>query len=183
MEKAGFNWKKAKAAEEAAREYSLEKQKTGDLSKNDVAIKAQEANGAQKSDNASKEVPALHRVTRLDIEKYKCVTEDIVTDEVIITDERIQHIKERHPNDYELYGAYIPEIINNPDYIIEDRKKASAIVLKYITEADERFRLAVRLATSTDDPNYKNSVITFLKIKEKEWKRLIKNKKILYKSE
>ncbi len=32
-------------------------------------------------------------IGKIDIEIYKCVAEDIVTDEVIITDERIQHIK------------------------------------------------------------------------------------------
>ena len=41
----------------------------------------------------------------------------------------------------------------------------------------------MRLATSTDNPNYKNSVITFMKIREKEWNRLLRNKKILYKFE
>ena len=39
-------------------------------------------------------------IGKIDIEIYKCVAEDIVTDEVIITDERIQHIKSRHPDDY-----------------------------------------------------------------------------------
>lgn len=33
--------------------------------------------------------------------------------------------------------------------------------------------------TSVDDPKYKNSIITFMKIDEREWKRLIKNKKNL----
>ena len=43
----------------------------------------------------------MRYVGKIDKEKYRCITEDIVTDEVIITDERIGHIKERHPNDYE----------------------------------------------------------------------------------
>ena len=34
---------------------------------------------------------------KIDREVYSCVAGDIVTDEVIITDERVQHIKERHP--------------------------------------------------------------------------------------
>ena len=45
-------------------------------------------------------------IGKIDIEIYKCVAEDIVTDEVIITDERIQHIKSRHPDDYEKYCKY-----------------------------------------------------------------------------
>ena len=44
--------------------------------------------------------PDVNFVCKLDKELYKVVTEDIRTDEVIITDERIQHIQERHPDDY-----------------------------------------------------------------------------------
>lgn len=57
------------------------------------------------------------------------------------------------------------------------------MVLKKIAEHGKYFRLALRLVTPTDDPAYKNSVITFLKIREKEWRRLTKNKKVLYNSE
>ena len=45
----------------------------------------------------------MHIVGKINREIYKCITDDIVTDEVIITEERIGHIKERHPNDYEQY--------------------------------------------------------------------------------
>lgn len=40
----------------------------------------------------------------IDIETFKCITNDITTDEVIITEERIQHIKERHNNDFLKYS-------------------------------------------------------------------------------
>ena len=35
----------------------------------------------------------MHLIGKIDKNIYKCITEDIVTDEVIITDERIRHIK------------------------------------------------------------------------------------------
>lgn len=126
---------------------------------------------------------AVHSLGKLDIETYKCVTEQIITDEVIITDERIAHIKERHPNDYERYCSYIPEIIQRPDYILEDSRPNTALVMKHIEEAGEHFRLTLRLVAASDNPDYKNSVITFLKVREKEWNRLVKNKRILYKHE
>ena len=126
---------------------------------------------------------AVHSLGKLDIETYKCVTEQIITDEVIITDERIAHIKERHPNDYERYCSYIPEIIQKPDYILEDSRPNTALVMKHIEEAGEHFRLTLRLVAASDNPDYKNSVITFLKVREKEWNRLVKNKRILYKHE
>lgn len=129
------------------------------------------------------EVPDVRYVTRLDKEIYKCVSQDITTNEVIITDERIQHIKERHPNDYERFQSYIPQIIQKPDYILESEMANTAFVLKEIEEADEKFQLIMRLKVSADPDNYKNSVITFLKISDKKWNKYLRNKKILYKKE
>lgn len=129
---------------------------------------------------ADKEV---HNVGKIDIEKYKCVTEDITTDEVIITDTQIQHIKDHHPNDYERFYGYFKDIVENPDYIIEANKPNTALILKEIKVDKRMFKTILRLITSNDNPKFKNSIITFMKIDEKEWKRIIKNKKILYKSE
>lgn len=131
----------------------------------------------------SSEVPGVHKVCDLDIKKFQCVTPDIRTSEVIITDERIEHIRQRHPEDFERYSGYLKEIIEKPDYIIEDPRPGTAMLLKEIREQNERFRLALRLITPTDNPDYKNSIITFMKIREKEWQRVLRNKKILYKSE
>ena len=122
-------------------------------------------------------------IGKIDIEIYKCVAEDIVTDEVIITDERIQHIKSRHPDDYEKYCKYMSEIIKNLEYIIEANKPRTALLLKSFEDEGIPFKTILRLVTSSDNITYKNSIITFMKINDKEWNRLIKNKKILYKSE
>lgn len=131
----------------------------------------------------SSEVPGVHKVCDLDIKKFRCVTPNIRTNEVIITEERIEHIRQRHPDDFERYSGYLKEIIEKPDYIIEDPRPGTAMVLKEIQEQNEHFRLALRLITPTDNPEYKNSIITFMKIREKEWARILRNKKILYKSE
>ena len=183
MEKAGFDWKHGKVAEETFQSSHYTTAKKVEISDEYATIKTRTTNSIEKCTVESSEVAALHHVTRLNIEKYKCVSEDIITDEVIITDERIQHIKDHHPNDYERFSTYIAAAIESPDYIIEDKQPATAMVLKHIEESGEHFRLAVRLATSNDNPEYKNSVLTFLKIREKEWRRLLKNKKILYKAE
>lgn len=132
----------------------------------------------------TKEDIRVHSVGKIDRDIYKCITDDIVTDEVIITDERIGHIKERHPNDYERYCEYLKLIIESPDYIVETKKPNTALILKEIKESEERqFKTVLRLTTSTDNPDFKNSIITFMKIDEKEWRRLLRNKQILYKRE
>lgn len=125
----------------------------------------------------------MHNVCKLDKDIYKCITDDIVTDEVIITDERIQHIKVRHLDDYERYCKYMVEIVRSPQYIIEANKPNTALLLKAFREDDVIFKMALRLVTSNDNVKFKNSIITFMKINDKEWNRLIRNKNVLYKSE
>lgn len=125
----------------------------------------------------------VQTVGHIDIEKYRCVTEDITTDEVIITDERIQHIKERHPGDYERFMEYIPLIIANPDYILEANRANTAFLLKKFEDAGEQFELILRLKVSSDPSEYKNSIITFLKIEDKKWSKYLRNKKVLYNRE
>lgn len=123
----------------------------------------------------------MYTVGKIDREIYKCITEEITTDEVIITDERIIHIKERHPNDYEKFCSYIPEIIREPDYIIEANKENTGILLKEIQNRGERFKLVLRIAVKGDPENYKNSVISFWRIGDVTWRKALKNKKVLYK--
>lgn len=132
--------------------------------------------------NTENEVVKLHSLGKIDLKTYENVSKDIVTDELIITDERLSHIKERHPEDYEKYLAYIEECATDPDYLIEANKPNSALALKEIADENNRkFRVVVRVTTSKDDPIYKNSIISYQSIKEKEWDRLLRNKSILYK--
>ena len=125
-------------------------------------------------------VICVYLVGKIDIEIYNCITKDITTDEVIITDERIQHIKEHHPNNYEQYYSYMRSIIENPEYIIEANKPNTALILKSFSNGNETFKTVLRLITSSDNSKFKNSIITFMKIIEKEWNRLLKNKKIVF---
>ena len=51
----------------------------------------------------------------------------------------------------------------------------------YDSEKQKYIRVALRLATVSDDPGYKNSVLTLMKIRKQEYNRLVKNKEVLYK--
>ena len=128
--------------------------------------------------SSTKEYIEVHSVGKIDRDIYKCITEEIVTDEVIITDERIQHIKERHPNDYERFYSYIPEIINDPDFIIEANKPNTAVILKEIEERGEKFKLVLRIKVQGDPEEYKNSIMTFWHIGETTWRKTLKNKSV-----
>ena len=141
---------------------------------------AKELNGRKKDDLA--EVNKIHKICKIDKSIYSCITKDIVTDEVIITDERIKHIRERHPNDFERYQGYMKQIIESPDFIIEANKPNTGVLLKEFTENDEKFKLILKLATSGDTKGYKNSVISFWKIGNKTLNKVLK-KNILYKKQ
>lgn len=128
------------------------------------------------------EAAAVHYIGKLDKDLYRCVTQDITTDEVIITDERIQHIKDHHPGHFEAIAPYLKEAIRSPDYILEDAA-STGLVLKHIDEQGLRLRIVLRLHTSTDPAGFKNSVLSAWKIREKEYDRLVRNKTVLYKRE
>ena len=104
----------------------------------------------------------IRLIGKIDREIYKCVTPVIVTDEVVITDERIAHIKERHPDDYERFMKYLPEIIKTPDYIIQAGKRNTAVVLKEIEGNGEKFNLILRLKVGSDPKAHHNSILSLV---------------------
>ena len=125
----------------------------------------------------------MQTVGHIDIEKYRCITDDITTDEVIITEERIQHNKQRHPGDYEKVSPYLQAALDDPDYIFKDKNPTAALVLKTVEEDGLRIQVVLRLHTSTDAEGFKNSIISAWEIRAKEYRRLVRNKSILYKRE
>ena len=124
----------------------------------------------------------IYNICKIDLAIYSVVASNIVTDEVIITSERIEHIQMRHGGDYEEYGTYFTEILQSPDYILENRRN-TAEVLKEILHNGKKCKLILRLQTSSDPKGFKNAIITFLHIRDSEWRRLLRSKKILYKRE
>ena len=122
----------------------------------------------------------IHNVCKIDLALYSVVASNIVTDEVIITSERIEHIQSRHRGDFEEYGSYFAEILQSPDYILENRRN-TAEILKEIVHNGTKCKLILRLQTSVDPEGYKNAIITFLHIRDSEWRRLLRSKKVLYK--
>ncbi len=123
--------------------------------------------------------PAIHYVGKINKDMFEKISKDITTDEVIITDERIEHCN-KHELSYDKYGEYLNEIVANPNYIIRGNKENTAVLMKEIVDNNIKTKTILRLKTSLDNSNYKNSIITFIKIDNKEWKRLQKNKEVLY---
>ena len=126
----------------------------------------------------------VHFIGKINKTIYGCIAEDLVTEDVIITEERVRHIKERHPNDYEMYCNFLKESVESPDFIIETKKVDTALILKEFPDTKkQQLKIVLRLITVVDNPKFKNSIITFIRINEKEWERLLRNMQILYKRE
>lgn len=152
----------------------------GDLEK--FVAKASDS-GIIKSES-TKEAADVHLIGKIDRGIYSCVTKDIRTDEVVITDNQIQHIKERHPEAFEKAMRDVKSTIENPDYIIaDDKHKNTGLVIRNIKREEEHLLLVLRICTSVDEPGYKNSVISSWEISERRLQNYLRNKRILYKKE
>lgn len=104
------------------------------------------------------------------------------TDEIIITNERIEHIKLHHPEDYELFEKYGVDTVKNPDIIIKDCKNDGTVFMIKQLE-NTNLNVVSRLVLPSDSEKLKNSVMTFYRIRQKNLLKLEKKNKILYKKE
>ncbi len=124
----------------------------------------------------------IGKINQNKIAKY---SEKIITNIVILTYERLNnHILKYHKKEYYQIEKYIREIIEEPDFIIEDNShKDTLIFLKHIVEIDKKARVVVKLATNTEDKTYtKNSIITIMRQRDKSWEQTLKNRgKIFFK--
>ena len=122
-----------------------------------------------------------HSLGKLDWSIYKCITETYITDEVIVTDEQLEHIHNKHPEAYEDALRHIREILAQPDYIIRDKRPNTGLVIKKFQYSDRSILLVLRISTAGDRDGYKNSVITIWKITDKRLNNYLKNKEVIYK--
>ena len=123
-------------------------------------------------------------IGKLDKEKMGLYKYKVLNTDVILTEERIKHIKERHLGDYEEYGHFIKDIIQKPNFVLEDTKNIDTIImLKKIKQKGKNVQLIIKLYTGKDKKRNKNSILSLWKIRNSTYKQLVKNKKILYKDE
>ena len=120
-------------------------------------------------------------ICKIDRELYRVVEQELMTEEVIITEEQILHIEEGHPGDYRRLSAYISQVLQEPDYILRGNRPHTALVLKEISTPDLTAEIILRLKVSSDPEEYKNSIITMWSISQKRFRRLLRQSEILYK--
>ena len=102
---------------------------------------------------------------------------------MIVTEEQLMHIRNRHPEAYKDAIHYVRDILDDPDYILKDKRPNTGLVVKRIFNEKESPLLVLKIITSNDREGYKNSVITSWKITEKRLNNYLRNKDVIYKKE
>lgn len=98
----------------------------------------------------------------------------LANDDIVLTDERKEHIKERRKDDFDFVMNNIEKTINDYDYLLKDSDRT----VMFVKMIDEHYNnLAVIL--SLNDAEIANSIITGMKISDKNLKRFLKSRKII----
>lgn len=109
---------------------------------------------------------------------------NLITDEVIFTLERIGHVEDKRVQLFKEVKNILPIAIYEPDYIYKDWNNRND-TLVFIKNLDEKAKIniVIKIAVKNDEKHTKNSIITIIKIGEKTFKKIYKNKSenLLYK--
>lgn len=127
----------------------------------------------------------MQYITKLDKKKLGEYEKRVITEDVILTEERLyEHILLFHEDEYKQLRPYIKNIIENPDYIVEDnRHEDTMIYLKQIEDIGKNGRVVIKLALGQDEEHNKNSIITMMKLNKRTWNQTIKDRgKIIWKN-
>lgn len=127
----------------------------------------------------AKDVQFIGKLDKSKIGKYG---QRIVTEDVILTDERRNHIFQDHSNDFKLIMNNIDRVVLNPNEVLEDLKNRDTV---YFIDKLEKNNLnvVVRLNTTNSKEHPQNSIMTAWIIRDKNLQKLEKRNKILYKKE
>ena len=104
--------------------------------------------------------------------------------EVILRDERLEHIKERHPEVVDILKNNYIEAVNNPDYVLKDSKNENTIWnIKKIEEKNINIVIKLSVLKEKEHKRYLNSTITAHEIKNSRLNKYLEKQKQLYKNQ
>ncbi len=128
------------------------------------------------------EMKDIKSLGKINLEPLEKVFGKIQTRDIVVTEERLGHIKRRHPEDFALFEKFGADTVCNPDFIIRDTKnKGTVFMIKELP--DTNLNVVVRAVLETEDSNRKNSVMTFYRIRQRNLRKLMEKNDILYKKE
>lgn len=117
------------------------------------------------------------KIGRLDKKIIKKLNIDIITDEVIFTFERKEHVDNKRLELYKEVKGILSTAIYNPDYIYKDwnNRYNTLVFIKNINHK-EKLDIVIKIAIANDEKHPKNSIITMMKIGEKTYNKIRRNK-------
>ena len=117
-------------------------------------------------------------VGRLNITLFNKIGMHLITDEVIFTYERLNHVEAKRIQLFNEVKKFLPDILYDPDYIYKDwnNRDNTLVLIKFL---NKRFNLNVvlKIAIQNDEKHTKNSIITMIKIGNKTFNKIKRNKK------
>ncbi len=123
----------------------------------------------------------------LDLNLYSCISPDIATERVVLTNKSVIHIADHHPDAYNEILGELKDTIVSPDYIIkDDRHPDTGLIVKELPTIGTNKRhsfIVLKVCTNTKNGELANSIISGWKISEKRLHSYLRNKHILYKND
>lgn len=121
----------------------------------------------------------IGKLNRSVLGKYK---DKIVTDDIVLTAERVEHIFIDHFNDFDKIMKSIDSVVLNPDEILEDVNNVDTIFM--IGKLDKNnLNVIVKLNTIGSKEHPQNSIMTAWIIRDKNLKKLRDKNITIYKKE
>ena len=117
------------------------------------------------------------KIGSLNIKLLEQININLITTEVILTIERLEHVEDRRKQVYENVKDILPTAIYEPDYIYRDwnNRENTLIFIKDINESS-KISIIIKIAQFNDEKHTKNSIITMIKIGKKTFNKIYKNK-------
>ena len=124
----------------------------------------------------------MQNIGKLDTKKLGKYSEKIITDEVILTEERRIHIYENHTTDYGIIINNIEKTVLQPNEVIEDLKNKDTLF--FIGKLGKNnLNVIIKLNTVNSIEHPQNSIMTAWIIRNSNLEKLRKRNKIIYKRE
>ena len=117
------------------------------------------------------------KIGKLNKKLLKKLNIDIITDEVVFTFERKEHVKSKRLQLYEEIKEILPLAIYKPDCIYKDwNNRDDTLVFIKAIDNNNSLDIVIKIAITNDEKHPKNSIITMIKIGEKIYNKIKRNK-------
>lgn len=118
------------------------------------------------------------KIGKLNIKLFEKIGTNLITDEVIFTYERINHVETKRIQLFNEVKNVLPNILYNPDYIYKDwNNRDNTLVLIKSLNRKLNLNVVLKIAILNDKKHTKNSIITMIKIGNKTFNKIKRNKK------